>query len=373
MNMENIIYINHLKNSCRTWEGNRYIAIDAKSCYFLNEITNDLVDLLPDKGTADEFLQFLQDNGIKNEEKVLLKLISAGVIIKEKSKSFKEILAKIISPDIQMFSPFFLEKVFARVGKIKFSDAIKQKILFALAAFFVINAYLICNFGINSYGNGYLLLIMVLAGSLVHEIGHSYMMFASGLGSRNMGLFFYLIYPSFYVNMSGVERLNLLDKTLANASGFLFQSIYCLFLVFIYLVSGEKIFLNAYFWSCALMLFNLNPFLRTDGFWLYKDFIADRKGSLGWAIFNQVYLLFAFLFTLYFSWYLLSGIWNIVSGMEVLSMKNISFKTLLTSYMGILSVKSLINKINEFLNEIGSLTNPHRDNAMRVCRPEKRI
>lgn len=349
--MDNL-YLNHLKSSHRFNNGRQYIAINKTSCYFLNEITNNLIDLLPAKGSKNDYIDFFIKNDIKDGPQIFEKLVSSGVITKQEKQGLKEFVLKLISPDIELISSFRLEKLFKVISLCPLTTSFKKSLIIFTVIFFICNFLLLFQYGIKTTGNGYLIFALVLIGSMIHEIGHSFMMYVNGLGARNIGLFFYLIYPSFYVNMSGIEKLNSLDKFLANAGGFIFQSAYCLILMSIYLLTGSKILFSAYLYSCLLMLFNLNPFIRTDGYWLYRDFVSGKKDDAIWAGINKFYLFTAFLFTLYFSWHLIGNLISIILNQTASHNFKLGIKDLFMAYIGIMSIKALINKAKEFFNDL---------------------
>lgn len=351
--MTNSVYLNHLKNSYRTDTGKYIVAISQTSCYFLNETTNDLIDVLPAKGEENDYIDFFKKNSIKPEKEVFKKLVLSGVLRKEEKAGFSNFFLNLLSPDIQLIKPFVLEKIFRKMRLKHPGENFKKTLLSLLAIFFILNFFILSRSGVNAGGNGYALFALILLGSLIHELGHSFMMSINGLGARNIGLFFYLIYPSFYVNMSGIEKMRPLDKFLTNAAGFIFQSVYCLILLLLYLIIREKILLGAYLYSCLLMIFNLNPFIKTDGYWLYKDFIVSKKNSRVWISVNRVYLLAAFLFTIYFSWHLITGILPIIGKIIFFHKGEFGFRNIFMSYMGIMSIKAVMTKAREFLTETG--------------------
>jgi putative peptide zinc metalloprotease protein len=355
--MEETIYINHLKNSYRTQGKNGYIAITKTSCYFLNEITNDLIDILPLSGTKNQYLNFLNENNINNGEKLIEKLLSLGILIKQEKLNLLKTLSKLISIDIQLISPHIQGKIFKKLSKINITKKIKKGIFILIVLFFIINIYLFFsrNITLNSNQNFYALIILIIIGSLIHEIGHSYMMYSNGFGARNIGLFIYLIYPSFYVNISGIEKLKVSDKVLSNLGGFIFQIGYCLLLISLYFVTKTKLFLIAYAYSCFLMIFNLNPFLRTDGYWVYQDLYESYKEKKSAKIINLIYLSISLCFTIWFSMNLLKNTNEIL-----ISFKNyflykkdlvLNFKMIFSFYLMIIMVKAGINKVSELKNE----------------------
>ena len=153
--------------------------------------------------------------------------------------------------------------------------------------------------------------LLALAGGLAHELGHSFAAAAAGIGLRPVGLSIYLIFPVFYTNVSGIETLPLRDKALIDCGGFTSQGIFLLFLLLAASLTGNSLFAEAVRWIMVLVFFNLNPFFRTDGYWLYKDLQASFEKTRLAKIVHITYFAAFTAFSFYFLWRLgvgLSGI-----------------------------------------------------------------
>lgn len=152
---------------------------------------------------------------------------------------------------------------------------------------------------------------MALTAGLVHELGHSFAAAASGIGLRPIGLSIYLVFPVFYTNVSGIETVTLREKALINCGGFLFQGIFLLLLLITASLTGFFIFAEAVRWIMVLVFFNLNPFFKTDGYWLYKDLQTAFAKHPTAKMIQRLYFAAFTIFSVYFLWRLtgaLSGI-----------------------------------------------------------------
>jgi hypothetical protein len=148
------------------------------------------------------------------------------------------------------------------------------------------------------------MLLLVLLGSIIHELGHSYAAAAAGIGFRPIGFSIYLFFPVFYANVSGMERLTLKEKAAIDMAGFFTQSACLMALLVVWYLTRDLLFLETVRWMSLIIVFNMNPLIKTDCYWLYKDF---RKGSpenklTGWL--HYLYLAAFVGFTLYLFRYL---------------------------------------------------------------------
>ena len=66
-------------------------------------------------------------------------------------------------------------------------------------------------------------------------------------------------------------------------------------------------------WIVVIILFNLNPLFRTDGYWLYKDVYSEFKIKRWARLTHYLYLAAFIAFSIYFLWCVCSRlgyVWN---------------------------------------------------------------
>jgi hypothetical protein len=137
-------------------------------------------------------------------------------------------------------------------------------------------------------------------------LGHSFTAAACGIGLRPIGFSVYLIYPVFYTNVSGIDRLSLTEKAAIDCGGFFSQSAYLFLLLFLWLTTKQMLFLETVRWISVIMAFNMNPFLRTDGYWLYKDVRKGLTKNRYTDSFHYLYIIAFCAFSLYLFSYVFS-------------------------------------------------------------------
>ncbi len=322
-----IIYENHLKKAYSVKNGGKLLAITDTSCFNLAEETAWLTNNLPDNGDRKDYLDSLAGLSLAEPEKILGKLLAIGALQPKSKRSWRSVFGAIFSPKIHLIPAQLQEKVLNFIG-ITSSGLTRASgilvwpaLLGILWGTWLITAGQAKAFPVSpaSAANGLVVVLIVLTASLVHELGHSFATAAAGMGLRPIGFSVYLIYPVFYTNVSGVDKLGLKDKALVDCGGFILQSIFLLGLLLLSALTGSASVVEAVRWIMAIMLFNLNPFFRTDGYWLYKDTYSELKHNRWMRVVHYAYLLAFVLFSVYFLWFVFVRIGRIWGDLHLLA------------------------------------------------------
>jgi hypothetical protein len=297
-----ITYENHLKPGYAVDNGPGSMIITKSSCYRLAEETLWLVPRLPAAGKSAEYFKALSDLGLEYPQKIFDRLISLGVLREgAPKKGLKALLTAILQPNITLIPPR------AQEWTLKLVDRLRSKVWLGLILCTAIAGFIGGLTLINAWPgggpvNGPLIFLLIVLGSLVHELGHSIAAGAAGIGLRPIGFSVYLFYPVFHTNVSGMERLPLGRQLAIDCGGFIAQSAYLLLLVLAALLTGSNTGAEAIRWIVLIMAFNLNPLLRTDAYWIYAD-LREKYGDRFWmSHLHRVYLLAFALFSLYILW-----------------------------------------------------------------------
>lgn len=315
-----IIYHNHLKGEYTVENGNNSLIITSSSCYRMNETTLSLIDYLPELGSREFYIQTMSSMGIEKGMVIFDKLVNIGALtVKQKNKKFRKMFFSIIMPDIKLLSSDWQKKALKTVGINLQGEWVKKNLraISFISAIGIFLSFLISFSGVYTQlvkmSFGYTpqtayLLAMVLLGSLIHEIGHSFTAASVGIGLRPIGFSIYLFYPVFYTNVSGMEKLSLSEKILIDCGGFITQSFYLLILWVFWFFSKDILFLEAVRWISLIMVFNFNPLLRTDGYWLYKDIRKEFENNKIVVYLHYIYIAAFYSFTLYLFYYLFARV-----------------------------------------------------------------
>ncbi len=325
--MADIVYENHLKRSYLVKSENKHLAITDTSCYQLSEETAWLIAGLPDNGGRELYCNFLSSLGLNEPQRIFDRLISLGALRKKRPCALRNILGMVLTPKIRLFTAQFQENIFSFFGL-----TLDVGLLRSIGVFSVISLLgLVWGTALVTVGPGKTLpdlsagqvswvavFLLVIAGSLLHELGHSFAAAACGIGLRPIGISVYLIYPVFYTNVSGIEKVSLGKKVLIDCGGFIFQGVFLFLLLLACSFTRSVSFAEAARWIMVMFFFNLNPLFRTDGYWLYKDIYSEFK-TKRWAQAAHYLYLAAFLaFSVYFLWRVGGGLGSIWHGLNIL-------------------------------------------------------
>ena len=154
--------------------------------------------------------------------------------------------------------------------------AVTLTVLFAVAAF---DAWL---FGVHGIAAGLRsalynpTLLLAVIGSVVvatvfHEFGHASACRYGGARPGVMGIGLYLVWPAFYCDVTDAYRLDRRGRLRTDLGGIYFNSIFALGMGGVYLATGEEAALLAAFVQHVIMLQQLLPLLRFDGYYVLTD------------------------------------------------------------------------------------------------------
>jgi len=117
----------------------------------------------------------------------------------------------------------------------------------------------------------FLLACLVYPSALIHELGHVAACRTAGISHGPIGFGFYLIFPVLYADVSQVWQASKKQRIIVNLAGVTNELFYATCLLSIYYFSTELTFLLAFYLILFKVLFELNPFARMDGYWLFSD------------------------------------------------------------------------------------------------------
>lgn len=161
----------------------------------------------------------------------------------------------------------------------KMKSIISEKYFFyQFVFFFILNVIISAqnqSISITKY-NGYIYFALLMFVLLFHETGHliAANKFKAEPKSINFGIYF--IFPVFYTNLSEIWKLSPNKRIIINLAGIYIQLIFGLIAFLFYLSTKEIIFYKLFSANYLIILLNLNPFLRFDGFWVFTDFFKEN-------------------------------------------------------------------------------------------------
>ena len=221
----------------------------------INEAYNDFIEQF-EYVSKEEFSQIIEQNinnleldreHIENnkKEKSFI-LFETKILSKENSAK----LSKIIQP---LYRPSFFWIVFA--------------LLFSLSIY---NVFTIAEIHLEKKYILFLFLTYILT-ALIHEIGHIAACNRFTKKNGEIGIGVYFIFPVFYSNITPIWTATKQQRIITNLAGVYIQLYIVAFFYFIYLITGNIQIQNVVAISTVVILYQLIPFIRTDGYWILSD------------------------------------------------------------------------------------------------------
>jgi putative peptide zinc metalloprotease protein len=115
------------------------------------------------------------------------------------------------------------------------------------------------------------LLAAMLISTIFHEIGHISACKYYGVRHGGIGVGFYLITPVMFADVTSAWELPSNKRVVINFAGLYFEAIFMLSLFIFYILTKESICIAVCVFVLIKSFYNLNPFFRTDGYWVLSD------------------------------------------------------------------------------------------------------
>ena len=116
-----------------------------------------------------------------------------------------------------------------------------------------------------------LFLGLVYATMLIHELGHIGACAKYGLKHGGIGFGFYFVLPVMYADITNIWLANKPRRLIANLAGIFNEVFYAALLGIIYLCTDNVTFLAASIGIFSFVVWEFNPFVRFDGYWVLSD------------------------------------------------------------------------------------------------------
>lgn len=145
--------------------------------------------------------------------------------------------------------------------------------LFNLLYYFTARPFLITPFSYHTPLFSLLTLGCFIIVFFIHEFGHATASNFNGLEAREIGIGLYLIFPVLYTDVTSVWKLSRKERIKVNLGGLYFQLITGCLLILVSLLCTQHVLIKQIITTnLIIIIYNLNPFFKFDGYWVYSDF-----------------------------------------------------------------------------------------------------
>lgn len=167
-----------------------------------------------------------------------------------------------------------------------------------------------------------LFFIISFIGITFHEFGHASAAKYFGAKHGGIGGGFYIFIPVYFADVTDIWRLPKYQRIIVNIAGMYFELIYVILILSIgFLMNNELLIILTCIFSISILK-SLNPFIRSDGYWILSDAIEKPnlmyhgflkvkqifKPKISWSFldyFVLIYGLISYIFIIFFLYFVL--------------------------------------------------------------------
>jgi hypothetical protein len=113
--------------------------------------------------------------------------------------------------------------------------------------------------------------VIAALGIVLHELGHATAAHRLGARRVSIGIGWYLVMPVAWSELSELWRYPRRARVIVDCAGVYMQGLVLVVLMVLHHAHGDALWLVAAGLTATSMLWNLNPFLRMDGYWIVAD------------------------------------------------------------------------------------------------------
>lgn len=257
-----------------TYNPKKFLFVKDDNILFGGFIIKDIIEMLKDDLTTSEITSRLSEKYKTNiDDNYVLNIIDTDIkkLLKKNEKSRILKIFKISIPkDLHFSKKLFLifdYKIFYPI--LFFTLCINTIFFFKTSQ---------SNEELTIIDNLVYLLILILIFAF-HELGHIISSKNENINVKEAGLAMYAIFPVFYVNLNESWKLEREKKIRINLSGIYFQLIIGVIILFLlhYTQIKSNILSNLFFSNFIVIIINLNPFFKFDGYWVLSDLIKENN------------------------------------------------------------------------------------------------
>lgn len=256
-------------------EGKKYIlSFSDKHHIKVSEAAKEIIDLFDGNHTLFDIQCILQDKGMEINESELKKIVQDVLIdngILEGSTFKNKKGNSMLWIKIPLIDSCRLNNIFSIL-----KYAFEKKVLFinmlCLVVCAVASIYMILHMENEKPLNSILIMAIGYFSLIIHEFGHASAAYKYKINVGKIGVGMYFLYPVMYIDMTSAWRLPSKQRVILDAGGMYFQALTIIPLTIIGFISQESLFFICSIYVLAMSVYNLLPFLKLDGYWLFCDY-----------------------------------------------------------------------------------------------------
>ncbi len=181
------------------------------------------------------------------------------------SLSIKVLPEKAVAPIAKFFLPLFSRKKFYPI----FITCLLFVVFTAIINAKHVNFDMVNNL---NFSNALFIGFGIIITLFLHEFGHASACKCYGGNHKGIGFGFYLLRPVMFADVSDIWKLKIADRVKVNLGGIQMQLIMASIFGILFLFTQKiELLILVYLVGIIGVIANLNPFFRTDGYWVLSD------------------------------------------------------------------------------------------------------
>lgn len=247
----------------------------------IDENAKQIIDLFDGKNRLKDIEQKLENIGIvitEEELKRIVKDILIGKAMLEGTQYTKKKGNSMLWLKVPIIDSYKLRGIF-NILKCAFYKGMLIAGMISIILCGIISVYAILNHSFNSDINSVKIMLFSYLSMIIHEFGHVAAAYRYNISVGKIGIGMYMLYPVMYVDMTNAWRLQSRQRVLVDIGGMYFQALTILPLTIIGLISGDIFYFICNIYILAMSVYNLFPFLKLDGYWLFCDYFEINNIS----------------------------------------------------------------------------------------------
>ncbi len=255
-----------------SYDGSRFVLYNGDGKYYLiNKKTKVLVDSLINSSNWDEaYKLFLTGFGDELTLDEFKEFIYSVLHIDNNSES------KTRKSYLRLRLTLLNEKIAGSLGGLLTFLFKKKFFLYVFVLLLITNVSFILSttsdIAISKDGWAYLVIFSIYIFSIVlHEIGHISACRRFGAQHGGIGVGFYLVFPVFWADVTGLWMLPRKERVITNLAGIHTQLFMNMVVMAAAFITGQSFLIIAADFIAMTSIFQLWPFMRYDGYWILSD------------------------------------------------------------------------------------------------------
>lgn len=246
------------------------LKLEDKTMY-VGFLIKEVVELLKENKTINQIINILNaKHKINLKEEDINEIVTNKIynFIYQKKTTTLVKLFKVLDPS-KLAIPFIVTSIF------------EKKIFYPfLSILLILNSFLFFshnNQSLKTANDWFIWSVLLIIVLILHELGHTVSAQKFNVKVHELGFGIYSIFPVFYVDLGESWKLNIKKRTIINFSGIFIQLILgCVFYT-LYLYFKSPIFIHIFHTNFLIIILNLNPFLKFDGYWIVSDLLNEKN------------------------------------------------------------------------------------------------